>query len=277
MIGVILSLMSAASWGTGDFLGGVASRKLNQFQVLLITTSSSLILLLVCMFIWRERLPTIENLGIAMLAGICGALGLAALYRGLSIGSAALVAPVAGVIGAVVPTIVGIIRDGLPNIITLIGFLFALIGIWLVASVKDDKGNYDRAGLGLAILAGIGFGGFLALIALVENDQIFAPLVFAKIASLLLSGVLLKYQDLPIPMLAESPTAIWSGIFDAGGNILYLFATQFTRLDIAAILSSLYPAGTVILSNLVLKEKFSGYQWIGVCSCLAAIMLITIK
>ena len=275
MIGITFALLSAASWGTGDFFGGLASRRWNQFQVLFITTASSLVLLSLCMVIWRERLPTIDNLVLVVIAGISGALGLAALYKGLSLGSTVVVAPVTGVISAAIPTLVGLVLEGLPNIMKWIGFLLALVGIWLVANTKDDKEHSNRNGLGLAILAGVGFAGFLALIAQVKSSQIFAPLVFAKVASCLLSVALLKSRQLSIPKLTEGPIALWSGVFDAGGNVFYLFATQFTRLDVAAVLSSLYPAGTVLLANLVLKEKISRSQWLGVITCLGAIMLIT--
>ena len=104
MIGILLALAAAASWGAGDFYGGLASRKLHQFQVLLLTTYSSLILLVLFALIWREQFPSVHNIIIALVAGISGALGLSALYKGLSLGSAALVAPVSGVLGAVVPT-----------------------------------------------------------------------------------------------------------------------------------------------------------------------------
>jgi drug/metabolite transporter (DMT)-like permease len=275
MIGTTFALIAAASWGTGDFLGGFASRKLNQFQVLLVMAFSSLILLFVCMIIWREQILTIDNLILAMIAGVSGALGSVSLYKGLSLGDSALVAPVAGVIGAIIPTLVGLWLEGLPSSMKLIGFGLAFIGIWLVTRTKNGNGHSIRLGLGLALLAGIGFGGFLVIIAQVEGEQIFVPLVFAKLASVALAIGLMKSRQLSIPKLLESPIAILSGVFDAGGNIFYLFAAQFTRLDIAALLSSLYPAGTVLLSNLILKEKLSVHQRIGVGTCLAAIMLIT--
>jgi drug/metabolite transporter (DMT)-like permease len=129
--------------------------------------------------------------------------------------------------------------------------------------------------LGLALLAGIGFGGFLTLIAQIKSEQIFMPLVFSKIVSLILTIILMKMHRLPLPKLIRSPIAILSGFLDTGGSILYLIATQFIRLDIAALLSSLYPAGTVLLSNLLLKERLSLHQWIGVSICIALIMLIT--
>lgn len=274
-MGIVLALISAASWGTGDFLGGLASRKLNQFQVLLFSTSSSMLLVFLCALLWGEHFPSGFNIILAVLAGVCGAAGLAALYKGLSLGNAALVAPVAGVVGALIPTLVGIVIEGLPGGLQLLGFGLSIAGIWIVSRSHDGDASGGRDGLIMALLAGFGFGGFLALVAQFEGNQVFAPLVFSKLASVSFAFVLLRTRRLPIPKLKAAPVAIISGFPDAGGNIFYLFATQFTRLDIAAVLSSLYPAGTVLLSSIFLKEKLTVYQWLGVGVCLAAIMLIT--
>jgi drug/metabolite transporter (DMT)-like permease len=275
MLGIIFALTASSSWGAGDFCGGLASRKINPFQVLLLTTASSLLLMVLFSFLRKESLPEVDDLIIAIIAGISGALGLAALYSGLSLGNSALVAPVAGVIGAIVPTLVGIFIEGLPGILVLAGFALSMAGIWLVARTNQGHDHITRKGLGFAGLAGIGFGGFLALIAQLEGDQIFTPLVFSKLASLVLAILLVRMRNLRFIRPAESPIAIWSGFLDAGGNVFYLFATQHIRLDIAALLSSLYPAATVLLSNLLLKEKLSMQQWAGVSICITAIMLIT--
>ena len=211
-----------------------------------------------------------------MVAGISGSLGLAALYKGLSLGNSALIAPLAGVIGAIVPTVAGLIIEGLPSFMTLTGFVLSIMGIWFVGRAREGGNHVVQDGLGFAVFAGIGFGGFLALIAQIEGEQIFTPLVFSKLASFALAVLLIRMRKLPFPNPSHSPIAILSGFLDAGGNILYMFATQFARLDIAALLSSLYPAATVILSYLFLKENISLQQWVGAGTCIAAIMLITI-
>lgn len=276
MIGIIFALAASISWGAGDFCGGLAARKMNQFQVLLLMTSSSLFLLVCFAILWKEPIPEQGDILIAVLAGVTGAFGLAALYRGLAVGNAALVAPVAGVIGAIIPMLVGIIIEGLPSSLQLLGFGVAILGIWLVTGSNGGDQPSARDGLGLAILAGIGFGIFLTLIAQMQSDLVFTPLIFSKSAALILAIGLIRMRQLPIPGLTKSPVALLSGFLDAGGNILYLFATQYARLDIAAVLSSLYPAGTVLLSILILKDEVGLNQWLGVSACLAAIVLITI-
>lgn len=275
MIGITFALAAAIFWGASDFCGGFASRKLNQFQVLLLTTVSSLLLLILFALIWREGLPSAGNIIIAVIAGISGSIGLAALYKGLSLGNSALVSPIAGVIGAIIPTLTGLFIEGLPGFWKLIGFVLSIVGIWLVTRSGDESEHTNQKGLGLALLAGVGFGGFLALIAQIEGEQVFTPLIFSKLAAIFLITVLISIRQLPIPKPIGSPIAILTGFVDTGGNVLYFLATQFARIDVAALLSSLYPAGTVLLSSLILKEELSIRQWIGVSTCIAAIMLIT--
>jgi drug/metabolite transporter (DMT)-like permease len=275
MIGIFLALTSAASWGAGDFLGGLAARKQNPFQVLMVMACSSLIVLFLLAVLWGEHFPSLNNILIAIVAGACGSIALVSLYIGLGLGNAALVSSVSGVVGAIIPTLVGVFIEGLPGTLQLIGFGLSMAGIWLVTLTKDGDVELVKKGLGLALLAGLGFGGFLAIIAQMEGEQVFAPLVFAKLAALSVALVMLRIKRLPLPKLSSSGIAIWSGVLDTGGNFLYLFATQFTRLDIAAVLSSLYPAATVLLSGVFLKEKLSSAQWLGVGVCLLAIGMIT--
>jgi drug/metabolite transporter (DMT)-like permease len=128
----------------------------------------------------------------------------------------------------------------------------------------------------LAFLSGIGFGGFFIFIALVEKGQIFVPVLVARTVTMGIALFMLRVNHLPTPGLTSNPLAILAGVLDTGGNIFYLLATQFTRLDIAALLSSFYPAGTVILASIILKEKVSATQWAGMIVCLLALTLIMI-
>jgi len=276
IVGALIALAAAISWGGGDFSGGYAARKFHQFQVLFLSSLSSLLTLLILTLVRGEGAPSLSDAIFAILAGTSGALGLAAFYKGLSIGNTAIVAPVGGVIGSIIPVIVGIFIQGFPGYPALIGFALALFGIWLVTKIKDGSDSNLKSSLGLATLAGLGFGGFLTLIAQVDGEQIFSPLVVAKFTSLLLAFILIRKNKQFIPKFNRSGTALLSGVLDAGGNMLYLLAIQFTRLGMAAVLSSLYPAVTVLLSTFILKEKTSSSQWIGVALCITAIMLIAL-
>lgn len=119
----------------------------------------------------------------------------------------------------------------------MIGFVLSIMDIWLVTRSRNDSHHAALNRLGLALLAGLGFGGFLALIAQIEGEQIFMPLVISKSASLILAIILIRMRQLPLPQPIRYPNALLSGFLDTGGNIFYLYATQFIRLDIAALLS----------------------------------------
>lgn len=274
-MGIFLALMSAAVWGSGDFAGGLATRRSHQFQVLAMSALSGIVMLVMLAALFREASPSASSLIWAASAGLAGAIGIASLYRGLAIGSAATVAPTTAVITAVLPAIFSALTAGLPRISQLSGFALALAGIWLVARTPT-RNEGPGSGLQLACLAGTGFGVFLILIAQVESALIFGPLAIARIATLALAFILMLARGIPLPSPASNPTALLAGVLDAGGNVFYMLARQHIRLDVAAVLSSLYPVATVVLARLVSKEPITRTQWIGAAVCLAAVILINV-
>jgi drug/metabolite transporter (DMT)-like permease len=275
LLGILFGLTSALVWGSGDFSGGFATRKINQFQVLVLASFSGILILLVLAFIWNESLPSLADAGWAALAGISGALGILALYRALSLGYAATVAPTAAVLSAALPVVFNFFTNRPPNGFQLAGFVLALAGIGLVSkSSASDK--LSRTALGLAFLAGLGFGGFFILIAQVGPGAVFAPLLVARFVSLGTALALLLVNRLPMPSPLASPVALLAGILDTGGNVFYVLAQQFTRLDVAAVLASFYPATTVLLAYLILREKVAPLQWLGAALCLASVALIAL-
>jgi drug/metabolite transporter (DMT)-like permease len=276
LLGSLLALISAFVWGAGDFSGGFAARRNSQYKVLALAALSGIAILLAAAALKGEQLPSPASTLWAMSAGAAGALGLAALYRALSLGHAASVAPTAAVIGAVLPVAFTSLVEGLPGISRLAGFALAFLGIWLVSQTVSQDLEVSRTSFGLACLAGIGFGGFFILIAQVERGLVFTPLIVTRCITLCVAVLLLRISRLPWGPLTPNPTALVAGVLDAGGNVFYLLAKQFTRLDVAAVLSSLYPASTVLLSCIILKEKVTRTQWLGVAVCLAAIVLITL-
>lgn len=203
-------------------------------------------------------------------------LGIAALYGGLSVGNASLVAPTAAVVGAIAPLGVSLFFEGWSNFAQLSGLLLGLVGIWLVSQPAKSEGGANRRGFGLAILAGISFGGFFVLLAQTEREQIVITLVLAKAAALGAAALLLWMQRNRLPSLTGNPLGLWAGVLDAGGNALYLLAVNFTRLDVAAVAASMYPATTVILSALLLRQKISRSQLLGLLFCLSALALLAL-
>ncbi|MEJ2596703.1 MAG: DMT family transporter [Anaerolineales bacterium] len=276
LLGIFLALTSAFVWGSGDFSGGLAARRSHQFQVLALSTLSGIFVLLIFAGLWHEALPSLRSDIYAMLAGVSGALGIAALYRALSLGNTAIVAPTAAVIGAALPVGFGILTAGMPAALQLVGFILAFIGIWLVSRSSTPGKILLQHGFVLACLAGVSFGGFFILIAQVEAGKVFNPLVVARGMEFVTALVLLRLYRMPLTAINSNPTALLAGVLDVGGNIFYLLANQYTRLEVAAVLASMYPLVTVILASLVLKERVSPNQWLGVVACLAAIALITV-
>jgi drug/metabolite transporter (DMT)-like permease len=276
LLGVILSLTSAAFWGSGDFSGGQAARKSHQYQVLMLAALSGMVVLIACDLLWGEGFPSRTSILWGALAGSAGALGMAALYRALSMGNTASVAPTSAIVCAAIPVLVGTIMAGLPKPTQIGGFALAFIGIWLVSKTPSGDEKTFREGMVLAFLSGIGFGGFFVFIAQVDKGQVFSPIFVARTVTLCIALLMLKLRSIPIPGITSNPTALLAGVLDTGGNVFYLLATKFTRLDVAAVLSSLYPAATVFLATVILKEKVSRLQWMGVSLCLIAVMLITL-
>jgi drug/metabolite transporter (DMT)-like permease len=297
---VVFSLASALSWGAGDFSGGLATKRAPVFTVLAIGHAVGLVLLIALALLWVEPIPASADLVWGLVAGMAGAVGVAALYRALAVGRMGLVAPVSGVITAALPALFSAMTEGLPRVSTLIGFGLALFGVWLVAGAGGAEGRRD--GLGLALLAGVGFGAFFILVHRAGTSAVFWPLAAARCGSLALvvpialgrQGVSRNFlpgaQDRTIaigPALATPGSrfsfgierrqlvpVLLAGVFDVGGNAFFVLAAQAGRLDVAAVLSSLYPASTVLLAALLLGERITRVQAAGIAAALAAIALI---
>jgi drug/metabolite transporter (DMT)-like permease len=276
LFGAAMGLLSAMIWGSGDFSGGLATRRGSPYQALALVSLTGLACLLLLTLATGEDWPSGQALAWSAAAGVSGALGIVALYTGLATGAAALVSPTAAVVGTLPPLLVSALLEGPPKLQQWAGFTAGLAGIWLAASgaTKDADRSHLR-GLALAIFAGLGFGGFFVLIAQVEGSGVFSPLVVAKLSAVIFALAILKIQGRSFLGPRRLPVGMLAGALDAGGNIFYFLATRYTRLDIAAVLASLYPAATVLLSALVLKEKVTTGQKVGVGLCLLAIALIT--
>ena len=273
-LGILLAISSALVWGSGDFCGGRAATRSDPFQVLALAGLSGIVLLLVASRVVGEPLALDASLLWAAAAGLAGGGGIVALYSGLAVGSAATVAPLAAVSAAVMPVIFAAFTLGLPRPVQLVGFALALAGIWLVARATP-QGDASSAGVKYGTLAGVGFGAFFILIAQVDLQAVYVPLAVARVMMLLTAVSVLAIRRTPFPGLFSNPIGLLAGCLDAGGNVLYLLARQHVRVDIAAVLSSLYPVSTVVLARLVTREPVTRTQWAGAAVCLAAVALIT--
>lgn len=269
-----LSLLSAASWGAGDFSGGIAAKKADVFRIVAVAHAFGLLCMLLMAWLAHESVPPRIDLLWGAIAGLTGAFGIAALYKALAVGRMGIIAPVAGVITAALPVLVGIATLGLPPAIQLVGFALALVSIWLVA--RPDGHIDTHRGLGLAVIAGICFGLFLVSGKQAGLHTVFWPMVAARAASVIVMGAIsLLFVSDARPLRPAILPILLCGLLDSVGNALFIAATRHGRLDVAAVLSSLYPASTVILAWLVLKERVSRMQGLGIAGALVAIALIS--
>lgn len=275
-LGVFLALTSAVVWGGGDFTGGYATRRDSQYHVLVVSALSGLVILVIAAALLGEGFPSLRGMLWAMLAGMAGAVGIAAFYRALSVGHAASIAPTTAVIGAALPVAFGILSAGAPPLHRLLGFGLALGGIWMVSASSTGENRISRRELVLAVVAGLGFGAFFICLGQVEHGKIFTPLIIARCLTFLTGLLLIRINRLSFPSLTSNPYALLAGVLDAGGNLFFILAKQYTRLDIAAVLASLYPASTVLLASILLRERITLLRGLGVLVCLGAIVLITV-
>ena len=270
---VVFGLASALSWGAGDFSGGLATKRAPVFGVLTIGHGVGLLLLILLALIWGEPIPSVTDLGWGLVAGLAGAVGLASLYSALAVGQMGMVAPLSAVLTAALPALFGAFTEGMPGALKLVGFGLALVGIWLVAGTGAPGGTRD--GLGLAVLAGCAFGIFFILMHRAGASAVFWPLVAARVGSLsLVLPIALGRRQLVRPDRRLLVAVVLSGALDVAGNAFFVLAGQAGRLDVAAILASLYPASTVLLASLLLGERVMRVQLIGIVAALAAIALI---
>jgi drug/metabolite transporter (DMT)-like permease len=271
---VVFGLAASLCWGSGDFSGGLASRRASASSVVIAAYAVGFVLLVALALIWKEPFPSPRDLVWGGLAGLAGAIGLTSFYSALSIGRMGIAAPVSAVLTASLPVLFSAFTEGLPSLIQLGGFVLALLAIGLISRPERSKGRPE--GIGLALLAGCGFGCFFILISRVSPTATFWPLAIARFTSVLflLVLVLIRRQQ-ALPHMTAAPLVLLAGVLDAIGNAFFVLAAHTGRLDVAAVLSSLYPAATVLLAALVLRERTTRIQTIGILLALVAVPLIS--
>ncbi len=272
--GILMALGSSLAYGSADFLGGLGSRRYSSFQVLALSETVGMVAMGLLALAAGESWPAWRSIFYCTLGNLLGVVGLSMLYAGLARGNAAVVSPVAGVVGAAVPVLLEMATAGLPAPAVLLGFILAVPGIWLVTAISHKDRVHGDSGLRLGILAGVVFGLFFIAMAQVKSDGVFGSLAIGRLAAVMVVlGVLKFRREAPI-FPQHNPPAVATGVLDVLGNAAYMLANQNVRLDVSVVLTSLYPAVTVFLSSVVLKEKIRGVQWLGVALCITAIVLI---
>jgi drug/metabolite transporter (DMT)-like permease len=273
----LYGMLSALIWGAGDFIGGLASRKSDAYRAVVFSELTGLLALTVILLVFGAQAPPWPDLAWSAAAGGLGCIGLVILFKAFADGKMSQAAPVSAVTAAALPVAVGIFLEGLPGLATIGGFLLALVAIWLIPQ-SESGGRLTRlADLRLPLLSGIFFGLYFIMMDRGTQEAVLWPMVASRFGgSLVISLYVLARRSPLLPGRAAWPLILLNAALDVGGNAFFILAARAGRMDVAAVLSSLYPGMTVFLAWLVLKERMTARQGLGVLAALGAIVLMTI-
>ena len=272
------SVMAVFLWGAADFAGGYGSRRANAFVLTAFSHACAFAFMFVIAVAAHGSFPSWTSILWGLLAGGVGGFSLAIFYRALASGQMGLTAPIGALLGAAIPTLAAIAMEGAPSRWTIAGFLLAIVAIWLITrpEASSDSANSGRPkGVGLAALAGVGFAGFYLCVHQASGSPLWIAAV-SRVASFAATAVAVIATRASLTL--DRPRALLglvAGCLDVTGSALFVFASQRGRLDEAVVITSLYPAVTVMLARLVLKEHFSRWKLAGLLAALAAVPLIS--
>ena len=284
-MGSLLGLLSAGCWGVGDFSGGMAVKAAggsarSALTIVLFSHLTSIGFLLLLAFSFGGAFPKGRLLAWGLAAGVCAGLSLSAFYVALSRGAMGASAAISGLLAAAIPAMASSLIDGGAGWRRYAGFTVAGAAIWLIAAGKAV--HEERTTLWLAVAAGGGFGLYFIALKFAGAGGALWAMSTARIGSIVTCAVMLllmsgRARD-AAPRLSRQAIG-WifaTALFDTSGNLLFVTATQAGRLDVAAVLASLYPASTILLAGWLLKEKLTRSQKWGMLVALGAVLLITV-
>jgi drug/metabolite transporter (DMT)-like permease len=278
-VAVVLSLLAALAYGLSDFVGGVVSRRVSPWTIAFTSQLGGGLAVLVIGLVDGGS-PRAVDAGWAVLAGVGNGVGTAFLYRGLASGRMGVVAPISGVGAAVVPLVVGLVTGERPGALAWVGILAALPAIWLVARepVPDAaavRSTGAAAGVVDGVLAGLGFGLLFAALGQIPEASGFLPLALNQGVGMAIVAVLATgLGQTFVPRRRLEYVGLACGVLGATASVLFLAATQTGLLTIAAVITSLYPAFTVLLAAALLRERIHRGQGGGLLLCAVAVALI---
>lgn len=278
MLVVLLALGGAVAYGVADFVGGLLSRRTSAWAVAF-TAALGAGLLVVLLEPVLPGSPSTSDLVWGAAGGIGGGIGTAFLYRGLSSGRMGVVAPISGVGAAVVPVLVALVAGERPGSLVWVGIACALPGIWLVARDPRSDGADGSSGASAGVLdgvvAGLGFGGQFAALGQVADGSGFLPLGLNQLGAAAVIAVLALAARTPwLPRDGAAYAGVVCGILGLGATGAFMVAAQQGSLTVSSILTSLYPAFTILLAALVLRERILGGQAAGLALCGVAVALV---
>jgi drug/metabolite transporter (DMT)-like permease len=279
LLSILFSLGAALAWGAADFTGGLASRRTGAYRAVLYGEFFGLVFIVAAAFVIHQPLPGSSVLVLATAAGAIGTTGLLTLFRSVIHGKMSIAMPVSALLAAALPVLVGSLTEGFPGAITFLGFILALSAIWLISQEagKDGRILARLSDLRLPLLAGIGFGSFFILMDIAAREATLWPMLASRAGGTVIVAIYMIFRRDSWRLARDVwPVLVLNAFLDVGGTAFYVLASQAGRLDVAAVISSLFPGSTVILAALILKERVSRPQSIGVLLALIAIVFLTI-
>jgi drug/metabolite transporter (DMT)-like permease len=272
----LLALSSAILYGAADFAGGLATRSARTLAVVIWSQASGLVLLALLLPLLPASSPSRADLLWGMAAGLTGGAGVALLYRALAVGVMAVVAPTTAVCAVSIPVLAAVLLGERPGFLAAAGIAVGILSIALVSQqASGETGSPRRAGLGMAIVSGVAIGFFLLTLAQTRSESGMYPLLIARSTSVTIFSLVAAASRQPVRLAQPAISlALGGGAIDMLANALYLLAARIGPLSIAATLSSLYPASTVLLARALLGERLAPVQVAGVGAALVAVVLI---
>jgi drug/metabolite transporter (DMT)-like permease len=288
----LLALAAAVSWGGGDFSGGMGVKSAGggvraALRVVLLSHITSFAVLVAIARLRGDVFPQGTLLAWGVAAGVAGGLALTCFYIALSRGAMGASAALSGLLAAALPAALTLWQEGSPGVRPLIGFAVAGAAIWLIAAgpADDTADGAARETMVLALLAGVGFGFYFVALKMAGPAGVVWPMATARIGSLSVCSLMLLGLQLRPASGDEAPVRLsrkvvgWvlaTALLDTSGNLLFLAATRAGRLDVAAVLGSLYPASTILLAALALGELPTRRQALGMVTAVVAVVLIAL-
>jgi len=276
----LFALASAIGYGVSDFVGGLASRRVAALRVVLVSYPVSMVLLGV-LAVLNGGTVSAPAVYWGALSGVCQGLGVWWLYAALGSGPISVVAPLTAVLAAAVPLGVGLVLGERPGAIAGAGVVLAMIAVVLVSrEATDEDVRPHRFTRGVAVLtmgAGLAFGLNYVCIDRMPADSHLWPLFFGRVtATVVIVGVAAVTGNVHLPQGVPLRLALTAAVLDVGANIATLLALQSLLLSLAGVLMSLYPAATVVLAIVVLRERVTRWQVLGMVLALAAVAMISL-
>ena len=279
---LFLAGLAAFLYGIADFSGGFAARKSKTLSVLVLSQCIGIVLTLIVIIMFWPASPSRSDLLWGLLAGVTGSFSLFVLYEGIATSIVAIVSPTSAVVGAVIPVLfAAVILGERPSAIAIVGSVVCLPAIALLTREgKLEKSGREliKTALTYGVLSGFGFGVFFISLSRCRHSAGLWPLVAVKLAALTVTGIAMLFSGQTFKIERDGRvSALIAGVSDMGANVLYMLATQLGMLSTVVVVISLFPAPTVILARVFLKQKIPPVRLAGIILAIIGIGLISFR